>query len=219
MSSLVVFDFCGTLCKYETAGDFIDFVLRSHKKSKIFKILLSIFANRYAINFMSIYFKKLNYSKKVKIFLLNGITKTDLEELGRQYFEKCKNDLNISIVQLLEKHIDKGDHVIIVSGGLELYLRYFKDHLNINFVIGTKLKYINQVCSGLIYGRDCMYGEKVKKLKNYLLANGLKFDDIVSYSDSINDLSLLKFSNKAFVISNKKPQEWACVYGFNEIII
>jgi HAD superfamily hydrolase (TIGR01490 family) len=220
MKNLAIFDFCSTLCKYETAGDFVDFVLRSQvKQNVIINKLISIFSHRYIIDTISFLFPKFNFSKKLKLFFLSGIQKSDLEELGYKYFNYCKNDLNIPIVQLLERHVANGDHVIIVSGGLEVYLIYFKEYLNINNVIGTKLKYFNKSCCGVISGKDCMYDEKVKKIKAYISSNRLNFESIVSYSDSINDLSLLKFSNKSFVVSKTNSQAWASIYGFNEIII
>jgi phosphoserine phosphatase len=155
----------------------------------------------------------------VKLFSIKGVKQNKLMPLGKEYFEFLTNNLNFEIVSLLYDHINNGDHVIIVSGGYLNYLSYFKDHFKINAILSTKILIKNDTCSGLIEGKDCMFEDKIIYIKNYIKNCNLNFEKSVCYTDSITDISLLKWVDIPVVVSNKVSQTWAKENHFNEIII
>lgn len=219
INNLVIFDFCETLCKYQTANDFVDFASPNSNMSFLNKLFSFFSSNRLLISLIWLIAPRFNFSKRTKLFSLKGCYESVLLDYGRSYFDKCKYDLHDIVVEKLKHHVSIGDHVIIVSGGYEIYLSYFKNYFGISAVLGTKIKFNNGFCSGTIDGNDCMFSEKIRKIQSYIDENQLSFENIVSYSDSITDIELLKFSNKAYVISIDKPQEWAIKNSFEEIII
>ena len=115
-------------------------------------------------------------------------------------------------------HIKKGDHVIVVSGGYDIYINYFADDYNINYVCATQIKFKNQVCTGLFKGNDCMYKQKVNAVNQYIKQKNIQYNKSIFYTDSISDIALMKWVDKGIVISKNKSQSWAKHYGFKEII-
>jgi HAD superfamily phosphoserine phosphatase-like hydrolase len=219
INNLVIFDFCETLCKYQTANHFVDFASHNTNMSFLNKLLSFFSSNRLLISLIWLIAPRFNFSKRTKLFSLKGCSESVLLDRGRSYFDKCKYDLHDIVVEKLKHHVSIGDHVIIVSGGYEIYLSYFKNHFGISAVLGTKIKFKNNFCCGTIEGSDCMFMEKISRIKSYIEDNQLFFENTISYTDSITDIDLLRFSDKPYVISLGNSQKWAISNGFEEIII
>jgi HAD superfamily phosphoserine phosphatase-like hydrolase len=115
-------------------------------------------------------------------------------------------------------HRDNKDHILIVSGGYAPYIKYFSEINKLHYSFATEIEFNNNKATGKFIGKDCLYAQKVLLLNQYLKENALDFDKSVAYSDSITDLPLLKWANKAYVVSKNTSQKWAKENGLNEII-
>jgi HAD superfamily hydrolase (TIGR01490 family) len=217
---LVIFDFCETLCKTQTANNFIEFCNNKLKRKNFYISSLSyLSSNILIIKIISKLFPKFNFSKKVKLYSLKGVTQNELTPIAKEYFNFLLNNLNLEIVTLLYNHVNNDDHVIIVSGGYFNYLTYFKDHFNIKAILASNILFRNNTCTGILEGKDCMFDEKIFYIENYIKKYNLNFENSVCYTDSISDISLLKWVGIPVVVSNKESQSWVKKNNFKEIII
>jgi HAD superfamily phosphoserine phosphatase-like hydrolase len=218
--NLVIFDFCETICKIQSANKFVDFCLKKLCiKGIYFKILSFFSSNMFVLRIMSTLFPTFNFSKRVKLFALRGIEQSDLLIIAKDFFEYLINDLNDEIVSILERHVNEGDHVIIVSGGYYEYLNYFKSYFKIKAIISTKIAFKNSMCLGYFDGVDCMFDEKINLIQKYIYSSNLKFERSICYTDNISDLSSLQWVDDPIVVSDKSSQQWPQEYSFKEIII
>lgn len=219
--NLVIFDFCETLCKIQSANTFVDYCLvKLNKKGLYFRFLSYLSSNMLLIKILAKIFPTYNFSKKVKLFALRGTDQLKLSILAKEFYEHLLTKLNHEIVSMLENHVNKGDHVIIVSGGYLEYLHNFKNYFNIKEVIATKIAFNDGICQGLFQGKDCMFEEKVNFVQNYIENNPkINFKSSICYTDSISDLSLCKWVDEPIVVSNLISQKWPKEYRFREIVI
>ncbi len=218
--NLVIFDFCETICKIQSANTFVDFCLEKLKKKGTYFIFLSwLSSNMLILKVLSKFFPSYNFSKRVKLFALKGVNQNKLLIFANDFFEQLLLVLNVEIVSRLEEHINEGDHVIIVSGGYFEYLNYFQSYFNIKAVIATKIAFKNGICQGYFDGVDCMFDEKISLIQTYIDSNSVKYEKTICYTDSVSDLSLLQWVDEPIVVSNKSSQKWPLEFSFKEIII
>ena len=216
---LVVFDFCETLIKYQTADRFIDFVHQETKQSNTFWITVSRIASfRPVIIAFNKWLPNYNFGKRMRLLSLRSLPKKTLDSLSIQYAQKIKKDTIEMVMDKLAFHKEQGDHIIIISGGYQDYLEHFTNEFQLQASFGTRIQYKNGICTGLFEGPDCMHENKVKVLQNYIQQNSLKPREVVCYTDSISDLPILKVVDVPVVVSYKSPQKWAGDHNFKELI-
>jgi HAD superfamily phosphoserine phosphatase-like hydrolase len=218
---LVVFDFCETLVTFQTADRFIDYILEKEnyrKYSAIIK-LTYILTKLRVLAIISKFFPELNLSKRLKLYQIKGISKNKIHSLAVSFYEEVLVHHKIKpLHELLLKHIDNQDHILIVSGGYAPYIKYFSEIYKLQYSFATEIEFHNNRATGMFFGKDCLFNQKVVLIERYLKNNKILFDDSIAYSDSITDLPLLRWADKAYVVSKSKSQKWAIQNGFNEII-
>lgn len=123
--------------------------------------------------------------------------------------------------ELIKKYKAEGYFVYIVSGGYKEYIDYYARDLGVNGVIANEFKYINRfgksIFSGLLCSKDCMGIEKVNRLNQ--MFNHKDIDFSVSYSDSLSDLPLFKWTDKAILVSKFKERRCAKENGLDQIVL
>jgi HAD superfamily phosphoserine phosphatase-like hydrolase len=218
---LVVFDFCETLVTFQTADKFVDFVIEkeNYKKYSLLNIIKEVLTKLRLLAVVSILFPKLNLSKRLKLYQIKGVSRTTIDTLAIQYYnEILVQHKIIPLHELLLKHIDNQDHILIVSGGYAPYIKYFSEIYKLQYSFATEIEFHNNIATGMFFGKDCLFNQKIVLMETYLKKNKILFDESTAYSDSITDLPLLRWADKAYVISKDKSQKWAIENGFNEII-
>ena len=139
-----------------------------------------------------------------------------LEELGHQYYTDVikPNLLSVTCKEMLRLK-GEGYNIYLVSGGYNLYLKWFVEDYGIDGFWSTKIAFKDGVCCGIFEGKDCMREQKVVVLnKNFVK----KPEFSISYSDSDSDLPFLKWTTTCCVVSKKHSQDWAKKMGIREII-
>jgi len=218
---LVVFDFCETLVDLQSADKFIDYVIEKEKynKYRFLNTLTNIFTKLGFLAIVSKLFPKLNLSKRLRLYQIKGVSKMAIDALAIQYYNEVLKHHKIKhLHELLLKHIDNKDHILIVSGGYAPYIKYFSEFYKLQYSFATEIEFHNNRATGMFFGKDCLFNQKVVLIETYLKENKILFDESIAYSDSISDLPLLRWADKAYVVSKRKSQEWAKANGFNEII-
>lgn len=221
--NLVVFDFCETIVNFQTADRFVDFVVEDNIKSfhRVTDFTLKFLTKIRVIPLINLFIPKWNISKRLKLIKLKGVEEGILNSKALAYVNSIiQNGYNIEILKKLRDHKEKGDYIIISSGGFHPYLNIFSEKEGVNKLFCTQIEIRKDISTGKIKGFDCMFENKVKLLEDFIVQNKeLRFKETIVYTDSISDLPLLKWAHSSFVISYNKSQGWVKKYNFNEIIL
>ena len=214
---LVIFDFCGTLISFQTADRYVEFcvrrlrdnkaVQRRHRvirlldKLKIFKI----FNHLKPAN---------NWRKRMILWQLRGVSFEQCDLFAKTYYEEeLLPNIVVPVVEKLKEHIAQNDQVVILSGGYDVYIKYFAAHFGIREYVSSKIAFADNKCLGKMDGKDCMRANKVEYLRPLL--NGVT---TICYTDSQSDLPILELVDQAIVVSKGNSQEWAIKHNYQQII-
>lgn len=218
---LVVFDFCETLVTFQTADKFIDFVIEkaNYTNFRGVGILTTILSKLRFLAVVSKLFPKFNLTKRLKLYQIKGVSKMTIDTLAIQYYNEILiHNKILPLHELLLKHIDNNDHILIVSGGYAPYIKHFSEKHKLQYAFATEIEFKNDKATGMFSGKDCLFNQKVVLIESYLTNNKIVFEESIAYSDGITDLPLLRWADKSFVVSKGKSQKWALENGYGEII-
>lgn len=122
-----------------------------------------------------------------------GITKRTLESWGTSTFDRIiKNDIFPEVEELIKHLRETGKHVILCTSSVDFMVKHLAEYLKIDEVIATKLGFDGDVCNGKILGMPAFGEGKVHLVNDYIKEHGIAKEDVAFFSDSINDLPLLK---------------------------
>ena len=217
---IALFDFCETIVKFQTADAFVHFVRNQSKDRRMnFVNKIHSFLVKFRIfTVLENIFPKSSLNKRLILSQLRGFSKSDLRDYAKLYYHnKIKQAFIKSILHELINKKDEGYKVIVVSGGYDIYLKYFVEEFKLDGLISTKIKFNkSDICTGEINGIDCLWSNKVKLLEIYFSGSKLDFCDSVAYTDSITDVPMLNWVQNGIVVSNNNIKNWMKKY---EIIL
>ena len=132
--------------------------------------------------------------------------------------EVIKPVIKEEAIELIRRHQNAGDHVMIVTATNEFVTRPIASALGVNELIAVELDtdergWIN----GKIKGVPSMREGKVTRLEQWFAHKGYKWEntDITFYSDSTNDLPLLSAVNHPVATNpDTKLRIWALEKGW-----
>ena len=155
-----------------------------------------------------------NWRKRMMLWQLKGVSYEVCDQLAKAYFEEelLPNAVQPSIDKLKE-HLANSDRVCILSGGYDIYIKYFAQHFGVKETISSKIAFRDGICSGKMEGKDCMRENKLEYIQPFL--NGAK---TICYTDSKSDLPLLELVDQPIVVSKENPQKWAAERNYKQII-
>lgn len=111
---------------------------------------------------------------------------------------------------LVERHKLAGDTLIIITATNSFVTTPIAKEFGIDNLIATEPEMVNGRYSGKILGTPCFKEGKIRRLQEWLLDQHIAFDDCIFYSDSNNDLPLLKRVSHPVVVD---PDEKLEVYA------
>lgn len=204
-SKVAFFDFCGTIVDFQSGNPYVEYVVLSKSsfvlnfKNKIRKLNFKI-----KRKFNKNYPDKFGYLK-----LLKGFKKDELEKLAFEYYVNVvRQRFYQNIIKKIKDLKERGFRIYVVSAGYEIYLKYFVEEFDLDGVIATKIKFDkNEICKGVIDGKDCIKSQKVNEIKEFFKEENLSTYDTIAYSDSIHDLDMLNLCAEKYVVTTKE-QNW-----------
>lgn len=190
---LVLMDFDGTLTRRDTFPMIIKFIL-----GKWFVVFLPIIG-MYVIC-MKMRMLSAQYAKEhILSCAMKGWKRETVERTGRMFvkklFENESRSFYPSALEMIRKHKQIGDRVIVVSASPEEWVAPFASFLGVE-CIATRLEYSNDRFTGKISGINCTGEEKVRRIK--ALIPDLASYTVEAYGDSPGDLPMLRLADTAF---------------------
>ncbi len=131
-------------------------------------------------------------------FTLKPILNMDDNQRMRLHAEFMQNSVTPIVLEkgqaLVQQHKDAGDYCIIITATNEFITTPIAGLFDVDQLFSTELEVVNGNYTGRISGTPCYKDGKVTKLKAWLdiQKDGLNLANAVFYSDSINDLPLLR---------------------------
>ncbi len=216
---IALFDFCDTLVDFQTADAYTDYVVQGCpcRCVRYRAMIYGYFRNlKWGAKFLA---RHGSINKRLNLWRIKGLSHSVLEEKAEGfYYEKIVPKLQEPMLGILKAYQQAGYGTYIVSGGYDIYLRFFADEYGLEGLFSTCLKFRrNDIFSGHILGKDCMEEEKVRILERYF--EGEVIDDSISYSDSMSDLPLLKWTRKGVVVSKYQYRNWPSAKGLEQIVL
>ncbi|MDH5425932.1 MAG: HAD-IB family hydrolase [Gammaproteobacteria bacterium] len=142
---------------------------------------------------------------------LTAIHPETLKTLHQQFMaDKILPIITDKARALVKKHKEDGDILIIITATNSFVTAPIAKEFDIDNLIATEPEMINGRYSGKISGTPCFKEGKITRLQEWLLEKHIAFEDCTFYSDSINDLPLLKRVNNPVVVD---PDEKLAAYA------
>ena len=195
--NLALFDFDGTLYPKDSFTGFIFFTL---SKRHIVKKGLTI------LPWIQAYYLRLYpaHAMRSRLFrsMFHGVSASLMHDLSQQYAQKLLKNLDADLLQQLRLHQQRGDHVVLVSASVDLYLTFICDFLQIDLIC-TQVEINNGVLTGLYRSKDCSSEQKkIRILQKYNLDN---YQHIYAYGNSEEDLDMISLADFPYMIGENQP--------------
>ncbi len=222
IKDIVVFDFCQTLCNFETADAFVEYVCQreTNHRIRLLSLVEKIIIKSKIIVLFDLYGHIMHHSlwKRFLLEKLKGIEKDTLELYAECYYrERIKPNLIPDTLQRLTSAHNKGINVAIVSASYEVFLKLFAQDYNVDLLVSNQFLYDKKGrFLGRFKGKDCIYTNKVKRFYDAL--SPAQVNVFESYGDSRSDIPILSIAQNAYVISRHAHKKWVDKTNFNEII-
>ena len=200
MRQIAIFDLDGTIDKGDCFKSFLLKVfLKSPEKWKFIflfflKLVQFLVLKTISRNNLKFYF--------TKIILENKDSKFLKKEAKKFVDERLKRNLNHRVYEELLKRKKQNYHLILATGSLSIYAKYFKEKLNFNYLICTKIFIVKN--KKIIVKNNCIGKEKLNFVNQYLKKNKYSWKNVVFYSDHEDDMPIFKKAKFIFVIKPNK---------------
>lgn len=220
-AALALFDFCGTIVGFQTADAYVFYVC-SHTSNPHTQQHFKVYRFMKYSGILSLLgaadkFLRRSLKKKALLNVLRGMPYEELDRLAQGYYEECiRPGFIMPVLKEMERFKNEGSLVYLVSGGYDIYLKYFMHEYHLDGCISTRILFQNGVCMGKFIGADCMGKQKVMELERHFGEAGRKGSH--AYSDSRSDLPMLEWAEKGTVVSPKGSQPWAVENHLEEML-
>lgn len=210
---IVLFDFCETLVNYQTADYFVEYTLKKHNRGKMYYAIAELGVIKKLLG------KHWRIKKKLHLLQMKGLSKQDIEDAAKEYYiEYVKPNSFPYMRSLINEYKDKGYMVYIVSGGYSPYIRMYAEELMVDDVIANDFSYNKRgKFKGHIIRKDCMELEKIVRLDEYFADKDIQ--ESISYSDSLSDLPMLKWTQRGVLVSKYKERKSAKDNKLEQIVL
>lgn len=188
---LALFDFDGTITDRETMPDFMLASVRPWRL-RIGKVVLLPLIVGYKLGGISGSVVR----AAICWFGFRGIPAVELERHGEEFARTVlPSTIRPAALERIKWHQARGDRVVVVSGGLDLYLSHWAETLGLDLVCSS-LEQHGGHFTGFYRGPQCVKGEKVRRVQQLHPAHA--FGKVFAYGDTAEDYELLAMAHEAY---------------------
>ncbi|WP_267225541.1 HAD-IB family phosphatase [Dyella silvae] len=189
--NLALFDFDGTITTSEMFRPFLEFAVPP-KRRILGGLLLAPIVAGYKLRMVPP-----NFIRACSVRLgLSGISASHAHERGRRFAQEvlaCV--LRDEALERIRWHKDQGDRVVVVSGGLDVYLSHWCRYHELELIC-SKLEIKGGRLTGRYDGLQCVSAEKSRRvMATYDLGT---YPVIYAYGDTQEDLDLLRIAHRRY---------------------
>ncbi len=131
-----------------------------------------------------------------------GQSERELEREAAIWFEEyVRPTIYPEARELIEKHLEQGHVVALVSGANKFVLRPLADHLDVEHIMCTQLEVEDGAFTGRVVQPVCFGEGKIYWLQQLLEREGLDLAKSWFYSDSISDQPLLDLVGHPVIVN------------------
>ena len=142
---------------------------------------------------------------------LKGRKLEDLNKIREEFLKKHIEPLKLSkAIELLKMHRDSGDYLLIITATNSFIANPIADMLEVDDVLSREAEIKSGAYTGEPLGIPCFQEGKVQRLKVWLKENSYSLKNSFFYSDSHNDIPLMKIvDNPVAVDADEKLNTYA----------
>lgn len=198
---VAIFDFDDTLFYGQSHSYFISYIESNLPLLKFFyckirkRVVFKASTERLNKEFLLEPFK--DYSKEM------------FDNIARAFYQDViKKRLCKILLDRYFEHKSKGDIVIIASGGFDVYLKYFEQEYNADFLISTKLAFNNNFFTGKIQGEEALSENKAFMVRSLLINSRVDWASSFAYSDHVSDMPLFNLVGNKNLVDIGQDKSW-----------
>ena len=183
MRSCAIFDLDGTIIDNSSEQVFLKYLLEGGE-------LPLRYLSQWLFDFIRL--RDLRQAKANKVYL-KGLDYQHICNLAQICFtERLVDRISPKVFNLIESHRAEGRTIVILSGSLDLLVRYFYEHLKADLMIGYTLEVVDGAITGHCIGLN-PYGENKAKLVQELAeAHNFDLNESYAYGNHHSDAHKLK---------------------------
>ena len=196
---VAVFDLDGTLTRHDTYIPYLIGFLIRHPW-RIFRLWKLPW-------YIALYtFGKVNNSDLKQQFLLSflgGVKREQISTWTNIFLDKLlRSGIRKKALIALKKHKKNGDHLVLLSASLDIYVKEFGCRLGFDKTICTNVEWSNNKLTGRLSSKNCHGREKISRLLSWCK----EFDTtyFIAYADDISDIPLLSKVDKGVLINGSR---------------
>lgn len=193
--TVAVFDFDGTLTTKDSLLEFIKFSCGPKR------LIVGLLIHLPLIVLMKINLLP-NWKVKQNIFswFFKGLAYEKFVQLGCDFADIIAKYSNHKTTNILQKHIQKGDDIYVVTASVEEWVRPYCERINVKTILGTKVEIVNGRLTGRFSTPNCYGQEKVSRLLEIEPARGNYY--LFAYGDSRGDKELITYADQGIWVNN-----------------
>jgi phosphatidylglycerophosphatase C len=188
---LALFDFDGTITDRETMPDFMLAAVRPARLA-VGKIVFLPLVLGYKLGMVSGSVVRAAICR----FGFWRIPSAELEQCGAAFSRDFLSAvLRPEAMERIAWHKERGDRVVVVSGGLDLYLRHWAQAHGLELLCSSLEQKAGRF-TGRYHGAQCVRGEKVRRVRAAFPPE--RFGKVFAYGDTPEDHDLLAIAHEAY---------------------
>jgi HAD superfamily hydrolase (TIGR01490 family) len=146
------------------------------------------------------------------VSFLGGVEREQISTWTNTFLVKLlRRGIRQEALITLEKHRKKGDHLVLLSASLDIYVNEFGCRLGFDETICTNVEWFNGKLTGRLSSKNCHGREKISRL---ISRYRIETTNFIAYADDISDVPLLLMVDKGVLINgSRKARDFSIKAG------
>ena len=140
-----------------------------------------------------------SFKEKIVTILLKGLNSERIEEIILKFYQaNFPNLLNSEIIELINSEKQKGNHIIIITSNIQVFVNPIKKILPVNDVFATKVEVLDKIIGEKIVGENCSGKVKAEILNK--CKQKYNPEKVIAYGDSKGDFDMLNNAEEGYLL-------------------